>query len=84
MELVGKSPNTDAIGATITAKVGERTLIRSIDGGGGYIGSHAKAVHVGIGAAKAMDRVEVRWPSGKVEVREGVKAGSRLKWTEVR
>ena len=81
IELVGKSPNTDAIGATITARVGTRTIIRAIDGGGGYLGSHAKAAHFGLGAADVIDRLEVRWPSGKVEVREHVSAG-RLRWVE--
>ena len=81
VELVGKSPNTDALGATITASVGTRTMVRAIDGGGGYLGTHAKAAHFGLGNADVIDRLEIRWPSGKVEVREHVPAG-RLRCIE--
>lgn len=82
LDLVGKAPNTEAIGATVTARVGDRVQVRSIDGGGGYIGSHAKAIHFGLGAAKGIDKLEVRWPSGKVETREAVPPGSRLRMVE--
>ncbi len=84
VELSGTSPNTDAIGATITAKIGSRTMIRTIDGGGGYLSAHAKAVHFGIADAESIDTLEVRWPSGKVEVREAIRAGGRVKWVEGR
>ncbi len=82
IDLLGNSPNTDAIGATVTATIGDRIQVRSIDGGGGYISSHARAIHFGIGSADSVDRIEVRWPSGKVSVKENVKAGSRLRWPE--
>ena len=82
LDLIGKAPNTEAIGATVTAKINGHTQVRAIDGGGSYIGSHAKTVHFGIGDAKAIERIEVRWPSGAVEARENIPAGSRLKWRQ--
>ncbi len=82
LTLVGKSPNTDAIGATVTATIDGRKQVRAIDGGGSYIGSHAKGIHFGLGGAKAIDSVEVRWPSGQKETRTDLPAGSRVRWVE--
>ena len=84
LDLAGRAPNSDAIGATVTARVGDRVLVRSLDGGGGYVSTHAKAVHFGIGAAKGIDRLEVRWPLGKTEARQDVKVGTRQRWEEPR
>ena len=82
LNLIGNAPNTDAIGASVTAKIGDRSQVRAIDGGGGYVASHAKAIHFGLGKAKQIDRAEVRWPSGEVEVREGIPAGARVRWVQ--
>ena len=38
--------------------------------------SSSKAVHFGLGELSQADRIEVRWPSGLVEVLENVPAGS--------
>ncbi len=82
LDLIGRGKNRDAIGARLTAKVGERTLVRAIEGGGGYLSTNDHRIHLGIGPAKQIDRIEVRWPSGTIEARENVPAGSRLRWAE--
>jgi hypothetical protein len=82
LNLIGLGPNRDAIGARITAKVGESTLVRTIDGGGSYLSSHARQVHLGLGAATRVERVEVRWPSGRVESRIGMPSGRVITWRE--
>jgi hypothetical protein len=82
LTLRGRGPNQDAIGARIVATVGGRQLVRTIDGGGGYISSHDHRVHIGLGAASRIDRIEVRWPSGRTEVRNDVPAGLTDDWIE--
>jgi hypothetical protein len=77
LELQGAGPNRDAVGARITAKVGGRTLVRTIDGGGSYLSSSDRRVHLGLGRATGIDRLEIRWPSGRTEVHERVPAGER-------
>ena len=52
----------DAIGARLTARVGSSTIVRAVDGGGGYISAGDPRVHFGIGDATRVDRLEVRWP----------------------
>jgi len=69
VRLRGRAPNLDAIGARLVATVGPRRIVRTVDGGGGYLSSDDRRVHFGLGPADRVDALEVRWPSGQVEVR---------------
>src|SRR5262249_59893189 len=82
VRLVGSGGNRDAVGARLVAVVGGRTLVRTVDGGGSYVSANGRQVHVGLGRASHVDRLEVRWPSGRAEVRTDVPAGSRIEWRE--
>jgi hypothetical protein len=82
VHLIGAGGNRDAIGARLVADVGRKTLLRTVDGGGGYISSGDQRVHIGLGQAPRADRLMVVWPSGRTEVRENVPAGSVLEWHE--
>jgi hypothetical protein len=82
LDLRGVAPNTDAIGAKVTAKVGGRRIVRSIVGGGSYISSHDRRIHIGLASAKHADEVTVHWPSGRVESRTNLAAGSVVRWRE--
>jgi hypothetical protein len=68
LRLVGTRSNRDAIGARVTVRAGGMTWLREVDGGNGYASQSSRRVHVGLGAATKVDSVEVRWPSGLVEV----------------
>jgi hypothetical protein len=65
--LTGTKSNRDAIGARIKITAGGLTQIREVDGGNGYAGQSTKRAHFGLGAAKTIDAVEIRWPNGKWE-----------------
>ena len=82
LDLQGAGRNRDAIGARLTAKMGSKTIVRSVESGGGYISSHDRRIHLGLGSRTKIDRVEVRWPDGQVETRDNVPAGSVLVWTQ--
>jgi hypothetical protein len=45
---VGTQSNRDAIGTVLTLKVGERSWIRQIAGGGSYASTNDLSVHFGI------------------------------------
>ena len=64
---VGTRSNRDGIGAKITVKVGQRTLVDEVRSGSSYISQNDLRVHFGLGAATKTDGVQVRWPSGRVE-----------------
>ena len=82
VRLRGRAPNRDAIGARLTARVGPVTLVRTVDGGGSYLSASDPRVHFGLGDASRVDRLEVRWPSGRVEVRADLPANSPIQWAE--
>ncbi|MFZ1680675.1 MAG: CRTAC1 family protein [Rhizobiaceae bacterium] len=56
--------NRDAVGATVSVKTGNRTMIRKITVGGGHASGHLGWVHVGTGAAERAE-VRVQWPDGE-------------------
>jgi len=82
VDLVGAGGNRDAIGARLVAAVGRKSLVRTVDGGGGYLSSGGRRIHVGLGPASRADRLTVHWPSGRTETRADVPAGSVLEWRE--
>lgn len=82
IDLRGRGKNLDAIGARLKIQVGDRTMIRSVCGGGSYISSHDRRIHIGLAGAQRADRIEVRWPDGRLQVRENVKPGGVLLWPE--
>ncbi len=67
-----------AHGATVTAWVGSRALVRPVLPIGGYLTGGDAPLHVGLGAAPAVDRFEVTWPSGEREEFPGAPAGSEV------
>jgi hypothetical protein len=48
----------------------------------GYASSSEETVHFGLGNSTAVSRVEIRWPSGKVQLLRNVKANQMLSVTE--
>jgi hypothetical protein len=64
---VGVRSNRDGIGARITLKNGERTLVDEVRSGSSYISQSDLRVHFGLGTATKAEWVQVRWPSGLVE-----------------
>ena len=64
---VGTRSNRDGIGARISAKNGERTLVDEVRSGSSYISQNDMRVHFGLGVRAKIDAVQVRWPSGLVE-----------------
>ncbi len=68
--------NRDAIGARVTVKAGGKSFIREMQGGYGLFGfEHDRLMIIGIGAACAIDSIEVQWPNN---------GGTSTKYTEVR
>lgn len=72
VDLRSGPPNTRAIGATIRVTAGGRTQMRDVRAGSSYLSQNDLRAHFGLGAATAIDRVEVTWPSGRVETLTGV------------
>jgi enediyne biosynthesis protein E4 len=65
---VGTRSNRDGIGTKLTVKAGKRTLIDEVRSGSSYISQSDLRVHFGLGSTAKLDSVQVRWPSGLVEL----------------
>jgi hypothetical protein len=78
LRLIGTTSNRDAIGARVRVTTGSRAQIREVTSGSSYLGQSDMRLHVGLGAASTVDRLEIRWPSGKTEVLHTVPANQVL------
>jgi hypothetical protein len=67
LKLIGTTSNRDAIGARVTLKAGDASMIREVNGGNGYASESTQRVHFGLGAAMTVSSLQIRWPSGLVE-----------------
>ncbi len=67
-ELAGTKSNRLAIGARLKIVAGGMTQTEEIHSGGSYLSQNDFRVHFGLGSATKIDRVEIRWPFGAVEV----------------
>ena len=68
VRLLGTTCNRDAIGARITWTVNGRKRSRLKTGGGSYLSSHDPREVLGLGAAKQVDLLEIRWPAPSTRV----------------
>ena len=62
------------IGAVVTVTAGGRTMRRDVAAGDSYLSTHDPRPHFGLGAAGKAEKVEVRWPGGRVSVLSDVPA----------
>lgn len=74
VDLRSTAPNTRAIGARVRATTGSRTQLRDIRAGSSYLSQNDLRAHFGLGTATTVDRLEVRWPSGRVDMFPSVAA----------
>ena len=72
IKTIGTKSNRDGIGARIQVRVGDLTQTAEVRSGASYMSQNDMRVHFGLGAAEKIDRIEVRWPSGIVDVLEDV------------
>jgi len=70
--LSSQSGNRDAIGAQVRIDHCGKTQVASVRNGGSYISVDDPRIHFGLGTCATIDRVSVRWPSGKRQVLEHV------------
>jgi tetratricopeptide (TPR) repeat protein len=84
VDLHGVWSNRDGIGARLLITAGGVTRIHEICGGDGFFASNERRVLVGLGPARTVDRLEIRWPSGQIDECHNVPAGAALTCIEGR
>jgi hypothetical protein len=83
IETVGARSNRDGIGTRIKL-TGESDLVQynAVTTAGSYASSSDKRAHFGLGRDSVVKEIELRWPSGTLQVLRNVKADQILKVTE--
>jgi len=89
IKLIGTVSNRDGLGATIKVHAaspdGARIYTRYHDGKSGYLSQSSMPLYFGLGQATQIDRIEVRWPSGRRQVvTEGIPVNTLFSITEER
>jgi hypothetical protein len=64
VELIATRSNRSAIGATVEVHAEGKVFQRQRKGGDSYLSANDPRLLLGLGAVQAIDRIEVRWPSG--------------------
>lgn len=75
LELVGTHSNRDGIGARVEVDLGSTMLVRQRDGSSSYLSCSEGRLIVGIETHPSAKQVRVRWPGGRTEAWNNVKAG---------
>jgi len=67
IRLYGRKSNRDGIGARVEVVTKQGKLVKDHQLAGGYISAHDPRLHFGLGDWDAIEKIVIRWPSGKVE-----------------
>ena len=82
LNLVGVRSNRDGLGTRVKISTSEGDQYNEATTAVGYNSSSDKRVHFGLGSAAAIDKLELRWPSGAHQIMTNVKADQILTVTE--
>jgi hypothetical protein len=79
--LEGMKSNRDGVGARVTLEAAGSRWVSQRMGGGSFLSASDPRLHFGLGSATRIDRLEVRWPSGRVDSFQNLDAdkGYRLR-----
>jgi len=72
LALQGTKSNRNGIGARVKVTAGGAAQFWDVSTASGYASSSAGPVHFGLGAAKIAEEIQIRWPSGAVQVLKNV------------
>ncbi|MFB3905524.1 MAG: CRTAC1 family protein [Acidobacteriota bacterium] len=78
LHLVGTRSNRSAIGARVRLWIGQRVLVQEVSSQASYYSSNDPRLHFGLGPATSVDRGEIRWPNGNVQILHQMKANQTL------
>ena len=74
----GHRSNAFGLGAVVTAETSEGTQVREISNVASYLSASDTRLHLGLGRATVVKRLEIAWPGGARQVLENVKSNQVL------
>jgi hypothetical protein len=78
LNLTGTTSNRDAIGARVKVTSGGLTQTTQKKSTTGYLSQNDPRLHFGLAKNEIVEKIEIKWPSGKVQVLENIKANQIL------
>jgi hypothetical protein len=82
LRLIGAASNRDAIGARVRLETAAGTQWNHVTTSVGYASSSDRVVHFGLGSEQRVQRLEIHWPSGRVQPMEDLAADRYLEVRE--
>jgi enediyne biosynthesis protein E4 len=70
IKLVGTKSNRDAIGAKVEIFAGAKHELQERVAASGYLSQNDSRLHFGLGSATTVDKILVKWPSGREQTLE--------------
>lgn len=82
IQLKGVRTNRDGIGAHVKVTAGDLTLLDEVHSGRGYQSHFGIRLHFGLGNRDKIDRIEVSWIGGDIDVFENISVDQLITLTE--
>ncbi len=82
LNLIGTTSNRDAIGARVKLFSGGKMQYAQKKSTTGYLSQNDPRIHFGLAKNDMVDKIEIKWPSGKYQVLENLKANQIITITE--
>lgn len=82
LKLIGTRSNRDGIGARVTLTLGTESQTREVHRGYSYLSSNDPRLLFGFGKRTAVDKLQIRWQSGVVQILENPSVNHELVVTE--
>jgi hypothetical protein len=74
-ELEGTVSNRSAMGAQVRVFWNGRQQVQSVSGGSGFCAENQRRLHFGLGKNPRLEKVAIRWPSGKYQIIDNPEVG---------
>lgn len=78
IRLIGTRSPRSAIGSLVEIRTAGTSQVRQLKGGASYASTNDPRLHFGLGVDDRVDRLEIRWPSGTVQILRDLAADQKL------
>jgi len=78
LNLVGHSSNKDGIGSRIKLLAGGKLQTAQKKSTTGYLSQNDSRIHFGLLKNETVEKIEIKWPSGKLQILDNIKANQIL------
>lgn len=82
LHLIGHKSNRDAIGAAVKLVTNQGIQYATVSTAVSYLSSSDKRLHFGLGQERKAQKLEIRWPSGLVQILQDIVADQMLRVDE--